>query len=267
MRIFEIMSFDPSWFLTIPGLLITGGVFLLLVALIVFITTSKKEKGANVDPTVEGSIPLVEGPDNVNNGMVNESVPNNMNAGFANMPMDNMAGMGVVNNPNINAMGMNNMNNNINQMDGVNNTPVMPEYNVGNLNNTPSYEQPQVAPTPDVPVMPTNTNIEFSGVPGVTINDTVDPEMKPVIDLGTVSPNPVVDFPASTESSISQPTPVVENNSINNVNSTFVNHESQTVNRPIYGGANPLENTASIPTVTNHTAYNGEPIIPNSVIN
>ena len=42
MKVLEFMSFDPAWFLTVPGLLITGGVVLLLIALIVFIATSKK---------------------------------------------------------------------------------------------------------------------------------------------------------------------------------------------------------------------------------
>lgn len=46
-------SFDPSWFLTVPGLLITGGVLLLIIALIIFIATSgkgaKKEKAKKKD--------------------------------------------------------------------------------------------------------------------------------------------------------------------------------------------------------------------------
>ena len=38
------MKFDLSWFKTIPGLLITFGVVLLIVALIIFIVTSSKNK-------------------------------------------------------------------------------------------------------------------------------------------------------------------------------------------------------------------------------
>ena len=280
MRIFEIMSFDPSWFFTVPGLLITGGVLLLLIALIVFVATSKKDKGAVVDPTVDGSIPLVEGPDNMNNGINNVGIPNNVNNQYVNqMPIDNMVGMNTQNNQNVGTMGMNDMNT-FNQMGVVNQGPMMPDYNnmgnvsngqgfnpsvpMGNVNSQPiPMENPvleQAMPTPDVPVMPTNTNIEFSGVPGVTISDTVDPEMKPVIDLGPVSPNPVVDFSAPATPSVEQTTPVVENSFVNN-------QVEKPINRPIYGGANPLENTASIPTVINHSAYNGEPIIPNSVMN
>ena len=34
---------DLSWFLTIPGILITGGVLLLIIALIIFISTIGKK--------------------------------------------------------------------------------------------------------------------------------------------------------------------------------------------------------------------------------
>ena len=40
------MNFDLNWFTTIPGLLITGGVLLLVIALIIFIVTSVKGKKA-----------------------------------------------------------------------------------------------------------------------------------------------------------------------------------------------------------------------------
>ena len=249
MRILEIMSFDPSWFLTIPGLLISGGVLLLLIALIVFIATSKKEKGAVVDPTVDGSIPVVGGVEDINNDMDN----------VAPMGMNNMANNGMGNNP----MGINDLgpvpNNGVVDigMNSINPTPtptvpdmtvepqVMPNFNMGTVP-TPVVDN-TVSPEP---VIPTNANISFDNVPQATINDTVNPEMQPVIDLGSVSPNPVVDFNQNVE--VPQ-APSVE--------------ASGPSARPIYGGANPLENTASIPTVLNHSAYNGEPIIPNSVMN
>ena len=41
------MNFEFGWFLTIPGMLITGGVLLLIIALIIFIATSNKEKKTN----------------------------------------------------------------------------------------------------------------------------------------------------------------------------------------------------------------------------
>lgn len=46
------MNFDFSWFLTVPGMFITGGVLLLIVALIILIVTSKKSKKAkNIEGT------------------------------------------------------------------------------------------------------------------------------------------------------------------------------------------------------------------------
>ena len=38
------MNFDLSWFTTIPGLFITAGVILLIIALIILIITGKKSK-------------------------------------------------------------------------------------------------------------------------------------------------------------------------------------------------------------------------------
>ena len=40
----NIMAIDLDWFLTIPGILISCGVLLLLIALIIFIVTSVKAK-------------------------------------------------------------------------------------------------------------------------------------------------------------------------------------------------------------------------------
>ena len=39
-----LAGFDLSWFTTIPGLLITGGIVLLIIALIIFIVTGRKNK-------------------------------------------------------------------------------------------------------------------------------------------------------------------------------------------------------------------------------
>ena len=44
MNITEFMSFDLEWFTTVPGILITGGVVVLLIALILFIASNKNDK-------------------------------------------------------------------------------------------------------------------------------------------------------------------------------------------------------------------------------
>ena len=37
------MNFDLNWFTSIPGMLISGGVLLLIIAFIIFLATSKKK--------------------------------------------------------------------------------------------------------------------------------------------------------------------------------------------------------------------------------
>lgn len=264
MRILEFMSFDPSWFLTIPGLLITGGVVLLLIALIVFIATSKKGKGnANVDPTVEGSIPLVEGP---NDGAL------------ANQPMgmDNMVNNMAVNNQSVGSMPE--VNNTMNSM------PQIPGSYM-EMNQTPSVmpSMPDVNPAPvQVPNMDnsmgnagsvvnmgtpvTQTNVVSSVAPTMPVNNQ---EAVPVMmNNQDMNQNSVIDF-NSVANTPAQPAfdtaPSVEQPQVMN-NNIYGGANPADINRPIYGGANPLENTSSIPTVTSHAAYNGEPIIPNSVV-
>ena len=57
------MSFDISWFGTLPGLFITGGVILLIVALVILIITgkkSKKEKAAKLKAESNQQDPMSE---------------------------------------------------------------------------------------------------------------------------------------------------------------------------------------------------------------
>ena len=61
MKILEFMSFNPGWFLTLPGILITSGVILLLIALILLLTSAKKEEEEeNVSPVNSFTTPNVE---------------------------------------------------------------------------------------------------------------------------------------------------------------------------------------------------------------
>ena len=53
------MNFSLDWFLTIPGLLITGGVLLLLIALIILIATSRKKKD-NTSANAESAVATPE---------------------------------------------------------------------------------------------------------------------------------------------------------------------------------------------------------------
>ena len=259
MKVLEFMSFDPAWFLTVPGLLITGGVVLLLIALIVFIATSKKDKGASVDPTVEGSIPIVGGPDDMSN-------MNNMGETQAPMGMDNtMMNAGMMPTPEMNAaapMGMApmpGMTDPMNNLGTVDPQP-MPMPNIPENTNPAPVEMPSVNPI-DMGTPMNDAPVEIPSVesaPSININapETVA-NMTPGVNP-TPADAPVIDFNSVTPV---EAAPVIEPAMNNTVTLTEPNNA-----RPIYGGANPLENTASIPTVSNHTAYNGEPIIPNSVV-
>src|SRR5574344_2099526 len=61
-----MLLFSLNWFLSIPGILISGGVILLLVALILFIATSKNNKKV-------GDVPITVADSNVSNPVVSET--------------------------------------------------------------------------------------------------------------------------------------------------------------------------------------------------
>lgn len=56
----NIMAISLDWFMTIPGMLISGGVLLLLIALIIFIVTSVKSKKENKEEIEEVTPVTVE---------------------------------------------------------------------------------------------------------------------------------------------------------------------------------------------------------------
>ena len=123
---------DFQWFLTIPGLLISGGVLLLIIALIIFISTSSKKvnKADKVsDESLQGAKELV------NNAETTPPVAS-----------DNL---GVQ------------MDNSIAQPNGIENlnTTVAPEVDVNALENTPVQEVPTEMPAVEAnaPVMDTIT--------------------------------------------------------------------------------------------------------------
>lgn len=242
MNVLEFMSFDPSWFITVPGLLITGGVLLLLIALIVFVATSKKDKGASVDPTVEGSIPLVNGPDDTSAATFNAGMPTDMSNMMNQQPVSQNMGVGAMDAVAMNAI-----------PSSVDTNSTVP---VGSMPTVPSdvpdfsqnvTEQVQAAPVNiapvaagltapgDVSTADATSQIAFDAPQDVPISLNVPQDNSQVIDFGSVQ----------------QPAP---------------QNVSPATSRPIYGGANPMENTATIPTVSNHAAYNGEVIVPSSVV-
>ena len=214
MKIFEIMSFNPSWFLTLPGILITAGVILLLIALILLLSSGKKEEVVEVaGASVEQS--------------------------FSAEPVSTVEPVQVA-------------------------VPQMPEVNL---------EQP-VQPVVDIP-----TPVQTIETPNVSVAEQpVMPEIVPEVkeepkieifepmvenqvpNLNSFNEIPVVDTPVSDvapvieEVKVEQPVAVPEVKPAvsiyGGVSPTVDLFKSQSEVKPvIYGGADPLENTAPIPKV------------------
>ena len=154
---------DFQWFLTIPGLLISGGVLLLIIALIIFISTSSKKvnKADKVsDESLQGAKELV------NNAETTPPVAS-----------DNL---GVQ------------MDNSIAQPNGIENlnTTVAPEVDVNALENTPVQEVPTEMPAVEAnaPVMDTITPAVEASAP---VMDTVTSSEMPEIPIAASQDNQI----------------------------------------------------------------------------
>ena len=228
-----LASFSLDWFMTIPGMLITGGAVFLIIALIIFIATGNKKPKTNkevqavqeaskqeavatasqtVTPTpvvptnnqvvtpqpVVTPEPVV--PATPVNSMAEKSVKEEVEPAVftATIPKD-IAPQPVVQqsvpvvNPTVSPI--------------VNNTTVSPTM-----------------PTPAVPTIEQTPVVNQPVVPSIPVNE----EKKETIQT------PSVDMPRQIYGGAS---PIVPN----------VPHEEE--HRQIYGGANPLENTQSVPIV------------------
>lgn len=214
MKILEFMSFNPEWFLTVPGILITAGVILLLIALILLLTSGKKEE-EKVEEVSEPVNPVLD-----TQPQAEETIA----------------------------------------------VPQMPEV---------SLEQPVAAPTMEQPVAPV---FEQSTAPAVDVAPVLESVSIPVIEsVPEVKEEPKIEiFEPSFDVAPVVPTVNVEAPVSNNISSVEeVKVEEPEVkptvsiyggaspvkdifNQPeqpkvIYGGADPLENTGSIPKVEVNT--------------
>jgi hypothetical protein len=243
MNITEFMSFDLEWFTTVPGILITGGVVVLLIALILFITSNKKDKNKNqevaseeIAVSTESQTPLDMAIDNnatveANDVMSNQVAPVNNNE--------------AVNND-INVNGTFGMNP---SQPVANEIPTIPTATSGvqpGVNNvvdfsSPVMDTPVVSPTEVVIPVANNNVLEATPYVAPTIANVTEPTANPVVQNVPVVNNPV---------SIQEQPVIYGGANPANVNSSPVQE------RPvIYGGANPLENTTTLPRMTNHEAY------------
>ena len=208
-----LASFSLDWFMTIPGMLITGGVVFLIIALIIFIVTGNKKSKTNKEVQA------------VQEASKQEAVAT------------------------------------ANQT--VTQTPVVP------TNNQVVTPQPVVTPEPVVPATPVNSMAEKSvkeevepAVFTATIPEDIAPQpvvqqsvpvvnstVSPIVNNKTVSPTMPTPAVPTIEQTPVVNQPVVPSIPVNEEKKETIQTPSFDMPRQIYGGANPLENTQSVPIV------------------
>ena len=235
MKILEFMSFNPGWFLTLPGILITSGVILLLIALILLLTSAKKEEEEeNVSPVNSFTTPNVETPaqEEIKPSIAEQPTiqPAQSNAEpqiAQHSPITSNIGAGIL--------------------------------DIANNNTKPVVEEvamPTKTETPGVlnigeSIVPEQTQSEE--IPSININNVVPPAETPVVNATPVVPQ----APVQEEVKPVITTEPVQPVSIYGGVSPTIDLKKENLQQEktvIYGGADPLENTAPIPTVA-HPAY------------
>lgn len=240
-----LASFSLDWFMTIPGMLITGGVLFLIIALVIFIVTGNKKTKTNKEvveaqnsskqEAVAAATPVVEQSTVTTNEPVVTTQPSATSEPVVpTTPVSSMAEkvapqevepavfttpipQDVVPTP---QPVFNNQVSNIVESS-------IPAVNSTNIPTTSPVNQTTVST--QSPVMPVVPTIEQTPI----VNQPVMPEIPVKEEKKEVIQTPTVDMPRPIYGGVS---PVVPN----------VSHEEH---RPIYGGANPLENTQSVPIV------------------
>lgn len=299
------MSFDLSWFKTIPGLLITGGVVLLIVALIIFIVTSKnnkkekkKDKAVNSDNNVAADTMPASG----NTGIV-DNAANTQNTTAVieptpvlDQPVQVVSSSEVLNNVN-EAQSINTIMENSAPVDNV--TSIEPASSIpvvesasSNVSDSDIINQPvmsesmntgisnvQVAVSPieqltDNSVTPINevSTINMGSPEVISVNTpeitpVVTPEITPSPEVVPINTTPVLEPTIPSAGPAIDVVPSVESLASDNSNSSpaIYGGVSQIIpdmnlsdnnTHQIYGGANPLENTQTVPVI------NPEPVVP-----
>lgn len=230
------MKFDLNWFTTIPGLLITGGVLLLVIALIIFIVTSVKGKKSK---KVEGG--------EVNNQVQASAQPATVD--------NNVQQAGVVMQPQVAAVDANAMN--VVAEPAPLNTVTPMNAGTVNLDGTPAQTIPvesvpiqQVVPVEAVPVQPVMPEVQ--PVPVMPVEQPVMPTADEMIAAQQVTPVEAV--PVQPVMPEVQPNPVISNEpvGVQNPSVDVLNQQVPTV-----------DVASSIPTVdVNQVQYAQENVTP-----
>ena len=258
--------FSLKWFTTIPGLLITGGVLLLVVALVIFIVTSKKDKK---NKKAEKSAGVATIP---NSGVVTNP------EGVGNLNVSNQPN-GVIGQP---AMGMDSISipapgpvptvPNV-QPPTLDSVPVpTPDITIGEVSSVPGVlpvqeAVPVIDPQPVVSIAPTDNMSQINEVPVNTPNISEVPTVSTAFNASNNTSNVVTpsveqvipelqDVGAPTINTTDNYSSPYSSDGLNTSVSTTpiyggsdptISNLSLTETPQIYGGANPLEGTQSVP--------------------
>ena len=250
-------NFDFGWFLTVPGLLITGGVILLTISLVILLLSIRKSKKVKN--------PLEDGANSTTESVV--TTDSNM-SGLQTSPVGATVSIDTTQptvNPTVN--------------------PVTPTPSVSPIvSNEPQVVDPATVMkatantdlTPAVPVIPapeynamSNTNsVDTSAAFPTTVNKAavnsqtiatapeVKPmEVKPTLGVSPVNPETPIKPAVST-----QPQSTIYGGANPTIPTVSINANS---NHQIYGGANPLENTQNTATTSTPSVPRTNVVAPN----
>lgn len=212
-----LASFSLDWFMTIPGMLITGGVIFLIIALVIFIITGNKKTKTNKEVVAAQDSSKQEAAV-VATPAVGQAVTTSEPVVT---PQSVVTSESVVPTPLVSSMA----------------EKVAPKEAEPAVFTAPIPQN--VAPVPPQPVV--NNQVPNIAEQSATVPTT------PVVNQPVVTEVPVKEEQKETiqTSSFDMPRPIYGGASPIVPN---VPHEEE--HRPIYGGANPLENTQSVPIVS-----------------
>lgn len=211
-----LASFSLDWFMTIPGMLITGGVIFLIIALVIFIITGNKKTKTNKE--------VVAAQDSSKQEAAVVATPAVGQAVTTSEPV-------------------------VTPQSVVTSESVVPTPPISSMAEkvAPKESEPAVftAPIPQN-VAPVPQPVVNNQVPNIAEQSATVPTT-PVVNQPVVTEVPVKEEQKETiqTSGVDMPRPIYGGAS---PIVPTVPHEEE--HRPIYGGANPLENTQSVPIVS-----------------
>ena len=264
------MNFDLNWFLTVPGMFISAGVLLLVVAIIVLIVSSAKgkkekkkvEKVTPATPEVKVDAAVVNGAAVVNTPQTG-NVPNQMPVDVLqqqNIPM--MQQQNVPSDLGVQPASVNN------GMPQVNVMPMPGQMQVETLQSFQNIPQPNIGMTQNIPIVEPAPMVQEVPVvkPAPMVQSAPIVEPAPMIqEVPIVEPAPMMQSapivepaPMVQEVPIAEPAPMMQNAPI--IEPTPMVQEVQNV-EPVSTTATPI---GMVPTATVTPVMQSTPMMPTS---